>query len=402
MEGGRVVFLDAPAVSRGLPALARALASSPVWAKFARAALVVRGGATPRLAIAGVFDAADAARLRNLHKRLQHDLPRLRHVSYEQAQADCLTLARALQDRFGAAARDRFHYMAIPRGGHIVLGMLAYALDLRAAQLAPPPSPDTPLVVVDDCALSGARLKGLLPGLAGEALVFAPLYSPAGLRRAITAQEPRVIDCLSAQDLEDDAPAQLGEKHAAWQAFERKIRGDIGYWYGRCAPLGFAWNEPDSGFWNPAVEAREKEWNLLPPEACLKTQIGWDAGAGARIQVNADGPGPIQAAEGVVYAEIDGTLLIGDAATGQTHALDGVGADIWRALLATGTTEAARARLGADYDVDEATLTREVAAFTETLVTAGLLMQGRARGTPPSGAGTSRGSGSPRPSGQRS
>ena len=339
---------------------------------MAPAALVVRTGPEPYLAVAGVFDDADQARLEALVQSVREDSPRIRYIGYEQAQADCQHLAARLLDRFGPAAREEFHYTAIPRGGHIVLGMLAYALDLPADRLGPRPAPQVPLVVVDDCAVSGARFKGLLPGLEGEAIIFAPLHSPAALRCAILAQEPRVRDCLSARDLEDEAPARQGAGYADWQARQRQDDTGSRYWYGQYAPFGFAWNEPDTGFWNPATNRREKAWNLLPPELCLKNRIGWDPDA-ARIQLNADGPGPIVPGPGVLHADFGDSILVGEARTGRTHALGDVAADMWRALVTTGGPEAALEALCADYDVDAATLDRDLRDFTDALLGKGLL-----------------------------
>jgi hypothetical protein len=353
-------------------AIARALTSSPIWREFRKAALVVQTSPEARLAVAGFFSAADTARLENLVYRVRDDLPRMKNIGYEQAQTDCLSLASKLEARFGNAVRNDFHYSAIPRGGHIVLGMLAYALDLRPERLAPPASTQVPLVVVDDCALSGARFKGLLPRLASNPIIFAPLYSPPELRRTIVENEPRVLDCLSGKDLQDEAPELLGEEYAGWKESQRQRRGESGYWYGQYAPFGFAWNEPDSGFWNPETNQREKDWNLLPPELCLKNRIGWNADS-ARIQVNEDGPGPIVAGSGVLHADFGDTILIGEAESGRTHALDTVAADMWRALMMTGGTEPALAALRRLYDVDEITLGRDLRALTETLFDKGLL-----------------------------
>lgn len=356
--------------------LARALASSPIWREFDTAALVVRTGPDACLGIAGFFSAADQARLGNLLQVVRDDLPRLRYIGYAQAQADCLRLASILQDRFGSAARDEFHYLAIPRGGYIILGMLAYALDLPAERLAPPETAQTPLVVVDDCALSGTRFKGVLADFESDSVIFAPLYSPPELRRAILEREPRVIDCLSAEDLHDEAPVREGAGYAAWQESQRKANDDGCYWYGQYAPFGFAWNEPDAGFWNPETNEREKAWNLLPPDVCLKNRIGWDPHA-ARIQVNEDGPGPLVAGRGALYADFGDTILVGEAGSQHAHSLDDVAADMWRALIATGDIEPAVAALRETYDVDEATLGDDLRALAETLLGKGLLERRR-------------------------
>ncbi len=394
MKAGRFVFLagscdhvppgtervsfDNFLSARDAESIARALASSSVWREFREAVLIVRTEPEARIAVAGYFDDSDEVRLQYLLHRIQDDLPRLHHVGYDQAQADCLHLASLLQARFGSAARDEFQYAAIPRGGHIVLGMLAYALDLPAERFtlpdSAPNSPQVPLVVVDDCALSGARFKGFLPRLASDNIIFTPLYSPPALRRAIVEREPRVLDCLSANDLEDEAPVRQGAGYADWLEFQRQRGGDGGYWCGQYPPFGFAWNEPDVGFWNPVTSRREKHWNLLPPELCLKNRIGWDPDA-ARIQVNKDDTGPIVVGKGVLYADFGDTILVGEASSGRTHALDNVGADMWRALVTTGDTRPALAVLRAAYDVDDATLGRDLQALAETLFGKGLLQR---------------------------
>ena len=366
----RACFVALPP-GQDLRALARALASSPVWQELAQARLVVKPCPAPHLAIFGAFTPADQPRLANLAHRLTHSLPRLRHVSYAQAQADCLKLAERLLERFGPAARE-FHYMAIPRGGHIVLGMLAYALGLRSDRLSPPKDAQTPLVVVDDCALSGVRFRSVLAGLPSDDVIFAPLYAPAELRRRIVRHEPRLRDCLSAHDLQDEAPERLGAGHADWLRAERGRDGGRSYWYGQYPPLSFAWNEPDSTFWNPETGRPERAWNLVPPEHCLKTLIGWDPDA-ARIQVNEDGLGPLFAAKDVLYADFGDRIVLAEAGTGQTHALDDVAADMWRALMRRGDVKPALSDLCAVYDVEEGVLARDLQDFTEMLFTKGLL-----------------------------
>src|ERR671910_1255702 len=143
-----------------LQTLADALAVSPLWAEMPRATLVVRAAPDPLLGVVGYFDAAGRARLEALRWQLEHILPRLRYVGYAQAQEDCERLAARLVERFGRDELRGFRFVAIPRGGFIVLGMLAYILGLERSQLEAAPYSEhagAPLVVVDDCALSGVR-----------------------------------------------------------------------------------------------------------------------------------------------------------------------------------------------------------------------------------------------------
>lgn len=362
----------------GVLALARALATSSLWSDFSRAILVVRLEPQPLLGIAGFFSGAERDRLNMLCSQLRHAMPALRYIGYARAEEDCMRLAERLRQRFGKAARSEFCYIAMPRGGHIVLGMLAYALDLPPDRVGPPDTPQGPVMIVDDCALSGARFKRFLSGVASSRVVFAHLYSPPELRAAIEQQEPRVVACVSAHDLEDQAPRLLGERYAPWQERFRRVRGGEAYWFGHYPKIGFAWSEPATGWWNEATNQLEPGWNLLPPELCLKHRTAADPRT-ARIVMQEDGPGPIVPATTVLFADFDDAILVSEGDTGSNYALRGVGADMWRTLVKLGDLERAWASLRDQYTVDEATLKRDLEAFAEDLASRGLLedRQGR-------------------------
>ena len=61
-------------------------------------------------------------------------LGRLRYVGYRQAEEAVAELADRLRSRFGAHEVRSLSYVAIPRGGLIVLGMLASMLDAPRAR----------------------------------------------------------------------------------------------------------------------------------------------------------------------------------------------------------------------------------------------------------------------------
>lgn len=152
----------------GVRALATALSISPLWAEMPCAVLVIRPEPDPLLGVVGYFDIAGRARLEGLRWQLENFLPRLRYVGYKQAEEDCERLAELLVERFGREELQSFRFTAIPRGGLIVLGMLAYVLGLRQSQLEPPHSPERPLVVVDDCVRTERCQVRALPGNLGE------------------------------------------------------------------------------------------------------------------------------------------------------------------------------------------------------------------------------------------
>jgi hypothetical protein len=226
-------------------ALARAVAASPGWPDGSDAVLMAHTGPQPRLIALGRFDRAGEDWLRCQAHALHHACGHLRYVGYPQVERDCERLADMLREELGKDLTQA-KFLAIPRGGFVVLSLLATLLDLDPEQMAPscPPCPENrPLVVVDDCALSGVRFSQFLRGQDSSRIVFAPLCSPPELRSAIESREPRVERVLSAADV------------------------------GAAEALAFPWNEPDRAVWNPAAERWETAWRIVPPELCLKNRV---------------------------------------------------------------------------------------------------------------------------------
>jgi len=366
------IALGLDGASEGALALARAVAASRRWDSMPRATLVVRLAPQPMLGAIGYFDALGEARLQALAEGLSRSCASLRYVSYAQAEQDCEQLAAQLVDRFGRQELGRFRFAAIPRGGHIVLGMLAYVLGLEPTQLQPSPPPDIPLVAVDDCALTGARFRGFLQGCPSRQVVFAHLYSHPDLRAAIKAQEPRVLDCLSTWDLRDHAPERLGDEAPSWRdRWLARLDGPL-YWIGQLEPICFAWNEPDRFFWNPVTEGVDGGWPIVPPELCLKTRSTCGM-ARVTVQVQPEGRGPLKPARRVLFGEFEGQTVVCDPDTGESFSLSGVAADMWRGIVEHGTLHEVTSALVQEYHVEEATLRTELRAFVDDLLARGLL-----------------------------
>lgn len=355
-----------------LQALAGALSVSPLWAEMSRATLVVRAVPEPLLGVVGYFDAAGRARLEALRWQLEHLLPRLRYVDYPQAQQDCERLAAQILQRFRRDELRDFRFVAIPRGGFIVLGMLAYLLGLRRSQLEPPQDPDAPVVVVDDCALSGVRFEEFMRYLESPHVVFAHLYSSPELREAVEVREAGRVTCLSAHDLRDYAQERLGEQHPDWRRRWLERTDRRGYWVGQSEHVCFAWNEPDFGFWNPVTEREENGWRFVPPELCLKNRPTSDAHS-VSVQFQPQGKGPLEPSDSVLFGEFEGQVAIGNLKTGESLVLEGVGADMWRVIVEYGNLEEAANALLEIYEVDDATLRADLRAFVEDLLSQGLL-----------------------------
>jgi hypothetical protein len=360
--------------SAGLLGLAEALVASPPWPSMGAAAVAIRHEPEPVLAVLGRLSAAAAARLDALEWQLWQARQRPpRYVSYRTAEQASQVLADRLRDRVGREILQRSTFRAVPRGGHLVLGMLAYTLDLRAEQLTERHEPGSPIVVVDDCALSGARLRTFLRDVPDDSpIIVATLYAAVELREAIEASEPRVQACLAAHDLRDLAPEIYGHGYPAWR--ERwTARNPDDYWTGHPEPVCFAWNEPDVNVFNPVTGAAEAGWRLVPPQRCLKNAAGSEATA--EVQVCSAAPGTIGPRDSVVWAELDGGLVVASADDGRALWLTDVAAEMWRTLAATGEMEAAADVLVARYTVERPHLVADLEGFVAALVEGGLVQR---------------------------
>jgi hypothetical protein len=351
----------------GAEGLARAIAHADAWEEFGSVSLVLRTAPIPLLGVIGRFDAAARARLTALQWQLDNVLPRLLLLGYRDVERGAERLAEALLARFGRGAIAGHRFTAIPRGGHVVLGLLSYALGLSAAQLAYAEADDRPLVVVDDCALSGLRFGQVLESLDRDAhVVFAPLLMAPELR-AVIERDPRVRACVSAYELRDAAPGRLGEAgHALWQARWRQRQGTSTYWIGRPQHVCFPWNEPDIAVWNPERDREEPGWPLLPPERCLKHRPLGRA-ARVRLQVQPTGRGRLRPAEDVLFGGFEDRTVIGKPSWSSCLTLDGVAAAMWGALVADGDASAAAAVVARQYDADLDRVEADVRAFVTTL-----------------------------------
>ena len=212
-------------------ALARGLASSPEWQEMEDAVLVVRVQPPYGLAVIGRFTPDQIPRVRRLPAALTSLLPRFRPVTYREVEEDCVLLGERLVETFGRQELHGLAYTGIPRGGLIVLGMLSYVLGLSRERLSQGAAHPGPLVVVDDCALTGRRFGEVLREHPGREVAFAHLYSHPDLRDAIRRRESRVIATPWARDLHGHASDILGPDHEAW--VRRWIRN--GYGRTRCA-----------------------------------------------------------------------------------------------------------------------------------------------------------------------
>jgi hypothetical protein len=302
------------------------------------------------------------AMLRGIHKNLKY-------VGYGRAERDCDILADKLTSLYSASELKKFAFTAIPRGGFIVLGMLSYRLKLRADQLQTDFSGSIPLIVIDDCAMSGKRFADFINQTASPHIVFAHLYSPPALREAILSSESRVKHCIASHDLIDAAPALFSsqDEYEQWKTLRHERHGDNRYWVGQPEPVCFAWTEPSYSIWNSENKRLEIGWHFVPPHLCLKNRVDF------RITTPPGALAIWQMPSGVAYGEYDDVLWLINTGTGQVYSLADISADMWRALLSHSSLETAVEYLAARYDVNRDILARDLVRFADDLIEKSLL-----------------------------
>jgi len=288
------------------------------------------------------------------------------YVDYEQAQADCVQLAAQLAAAYGCGELREFAFAAIPRGGLIVLGMLAYTLGLAAGQVAlRPGDAGRPLCIVDDCALTGLRFAEFLATVGNERVVFAHLYSHPALRRGIQAAEPRVQACIAAHDLAGlapgpDATAAAGDDHpAGWPAMPVTGR----YWAGSAAPVIFAWSEPEIHVRDPFTGEVESGWRFAPPHRCLKHQVELAAARRPAAAPVAASPRLWQSPAAVMWRRDGDRLWLLQTESEASHMFEGLWADMWRGLATWGDVAAVFTWLRERHPQAQESLLAELEAF---------------------------------------
>lgn len=292
-----------------------------------------------------------------------------RQIGYAEAEALCGALAEELR-RHLAADLEGWTFRAIPRGGLIVLGMLSYLLGLRREQVeAAGEGGSARVVVVDDCALSGARFGSFLSRLSAREVVFVHLASHPELRRAIVRAEPRVGVCLAAVDLAERAGAPPWRDAGFWDPWRARLPGRR-YWLGAVQPVAFAWSAPEVVFADGDV-LLDDGWHRDSPLASLRGRVAAgvpEATGGSGVESGLDLP------PAVLWKLDRGALLL--RSEGRLYRLAGTGLEMWRALLAFGLSERAIDHLAARYRADRASLAADLVAFAERLVAEGLLQPG--------------------------
>lgn len=365
-------------------AVARAIVSSPAWRELGHASLVVRTDPAPIFGILGRFDARAERRIQGLALQLTEQLPHLAYWSYPTVEAATQQLADLVRMTIRRLDAVEVRYRAVPRGGHVILGMLAYLLNADPDQLERPVGPQDTVIVVDDVAISGSRLTRFLDEHpTWPHVVVATLAAPMELA-AVFENESRVRAFLAAREL-TELPPPLAHRDdvEAWRRRWRERRGDDVRWVGRTEHLAFPWNEPDFATWSDATDQVERGWSLVPPELCMKHR-GRLADTGSELPNGSFGDiqctpelatsRELEPRADVIAGRLDDTVVVGATCWDRCIALDGVAATVWHAIVRRGTAAAAIEAVTASYDVDPATARRDAVSLIDGLIEVGAIV----------------------------
>lgn len=372
--------------------LARALATSPAARRLEGGAFVVREGPTAALGVLSRMDASDRAWLAAAIRALQGTIERLRWVQWPEVEAAAEELAEALRRRLGRERLADAAVRGVPRGGAVAMGLLAYALELTREAFDRDPGPDRLTLLVDDCALTGARFRERLARLPEGEVAFATLFSPPELRAAIEGEERRVVACVGGRDLPDHAARRLGSEYGEWVRRWRRRSGRRVYWIGQPDHLVFPWSEPQESIWDDERGRESPAFSVAPPELCLARRAPATGGPDVGVQVQPRGRGPLRPAPHLLWGRLEGVVVIRDPDRARALTLEGTAATMWRELVREGTPGAAARRVARAYDAPVDRIRADLEAFARQLLDRGALVdsQGAERaqepGRPPSAA----------------
>lgn len=291
-------------------------------------------------------------------------LPQIRFIEYQEVEDLCARLGDRIRTFLSPEKLDQCTYVAIPRGGLIVLSFLSYLLNLRRDQIFPLESfnKDHPLVIVDDCCLSGARFATYIKNFPDRKIVFAHLLSTPGVRQSILDNEKRVLACLAAENLiELELPASIQTEE-----FHRKNSNVFFYWFGYVAPFAFPWAEPDTTIWNGNAK-RFESWHRLPPRMCLESRAELNVPYWVSQAISYNVPSH-------VYWRAENDLIwLMHLGNEKIYLLKDVSAAIWRALATLGDLDLTKKFILQTFEVEEQQLEKDLHGYLEDLLAKGLI-----------------------------
>jgi hypothetical protein len=173
--------------------------------------------------------------------------------------------------------------------------------------------------------------------------------------------------CISARDLKSCVLSSDEEQ----RAFEEVFKSDMStsnYWMGLTEYLCFSWNEPDFVFFNAVTNKKESKWTIFPREVCLK-----NGPVRIPVRVRENIRTEFTIAKDVISIHEDTCVTIENLITHYRYQVKEIAAEMWNALMESGTQDALLEKFYTEYDIDRITLRKDVDDFIQDLLSQGIL-----------------------------
>jgi hypothetical protein len=353
--------------------LARALALGPPLHSSDGFALAVRQEPSPWIVLIGPRSTDTESVFESLSRALLTAADRLRLYSWPAVEEATVRLAGEIRGLVPEHELARARVVGVPRGGLVVAGLLAYALDIPGARVAPLQAArdrDELTILVDDCIISGARLREILRKVDGTDLIVASLCSHPEVRQAIEASETEVRACIAADDLKDWGTAELGEDYGEWKRIWME-RVPERYGAALTDLPAFPWSEPDTRSWDEEAGRVRENWKVVPPSMCLRNRVTKPY---LDLQVADDIPGIERLAPDVVPVRRSGATVLIHCARRSGVTLSRTGAELLDLWLESDSVWTSRT-MAERYGVDESRIRRDLEELLASLLAKGFVQE---------------------------
>ena len=329
--------------------LSHTISTSTNWESLGDCALVFRdhdaGGC---LAVCMQDDLKHTVEIQTQLNFLQKSIQQIQYLDIAKCESLAHSLAQKINLSLDPETLQKSRVVSIPRGGLFVSAMLSYILPIKHHQLQPFSDCDSPIILIDDCSISGFRLAQQLCGLKNKQIYFYTLVSPAQLRQAALAVQPRLRVFESAMDLNVYNNDSSGRMDA------RSNR----YWQGQCDAICFPWGETQRFYPSDSENKQTTLWPVSPLQKNLKSslleqKIPFYAVTEAQDRA-------ISTGQHILYYSKDNLTRIYNAESKQHYSLDGVGSAIWQSLLSHSTVDQTLEHLCSLFSVEKKRLEKDV------------------------------------------
>lgn len=301
--------------------------------------------------------------LSEINSQLQSLDTSLQQIQYLDS-TQCLDLTKSLAKIIKQTVPENIlknsQVVAIPRGGLFIQAMLSYFLPLKHHQLQYTENDvDTsPLIIVDDCAISGLRLAQQLEKFPNRDIYFFTIASPEKLRDSVKLKEARVLDFKSVVNI---------KSYSTLKAQNTQQR----YWLGQCDAVIFPWSETQRSHFSNGKLSNRPLWKIAPDKLCMSTKAKKQAIKATEVKENQSAV--LSTPDNILHFTDQGITKILDASTMKHYSLDAIGSDIWQSLLSNSNLDHALAELSATYKVSKTRLNNDMQLLTQKLIDAGLI-----------------------------